>query len=203
MKNVFVMLLSLIFAQTIYAQEMERLTDDEVPFVYESRAKIPASDEKLAEYLSTEYRNARDEFTKQELMEKIKPILKSKLTEAKTNVEYYLRIGIELGQYNFSSKTFPSGFSSGTFIPFKNSYAVMFDNVKDIENIPVSLDAAKSLSGKLQKNRNITAVVYCRIIGTKEEKIQWQGDYKVLKTHITKVDFLSDDDALISTINTH
>jgi len=77
----------------------------------------------------------------------------------------------------------------------------MFDNVKDIENIPVSLDAAKSLSSKLQKNRNITAVVYCRIIGTQEQKLTWQ-DFKVLKTHVTKVDFLSDG-VLISTINTH
>jgi len=64
MKNIFVMLLSLICAQTTYAQETERLTDDEVPFVYESRAKIPTSDDKLAGFLSAEYRNARDEFTK-------------------------------------------------------------------------------------------------------------------------------------------
>lgn len=202
MRNIFVMLLSLICAQTTYAQETERLTDDEVPFVYESRAKIPTSDEKLAGYLSAEYRNARDEFTKNELLEKIRPVLKSKLAQAKTNSEYFLRVGAELGQYNFSSNTFPSGFSSSTFIPFKDSYAVVFDNVKDIENIPVSLESAKSLSGKLQKNRRIAAVVYCRIIGTQEKQLGWR-DSKVLKAHVTKVDFLSDNDELISTINTH
>lgn len=205
MKNVFAMLLSLFCAQTIYAkdsQNTERLTDETVPFVYESRAKLPASDETLAEFISVDYRNARDEFTKHELLEKIQPIIKSTLTEAKSKGEYFLRVGTKLGQYDFNKKQFPSGFSSSTFIPFENKYAVIFDNVKEIENIPLALDAAKSLSGKLQQSRAITAVVYCRIISTQEKQLNYSAAYKVINAHITKVDFSSDDDAPISTINT-
>jgi len=177
--------------------------------VYESRAKLPASDEKLAEFLSADYRNARDEFTKQELLEKIKPVIKSTLTEAKSKGEYFLRVGTKLGQYDFDKKQFPSGFSSSTFIPFEirfgmevSRYAVMFDNIKEVENIPLPLDAAKSLSGKLQQSRAITAVVYCRINGTQEKQMNYR-DFKVMMAHVTKVDFLTDDGALISTINTH
>lgn len=213
MKNVFAMLLSLFFVQTIYAQDAqntERLTDETVPFVYESRAKLPASDEKLAEFLSADYRNARVEFTKQELLEKIKPVIKSTLAEAKSKGEYILRVGTKLGQYDFNKKQFPSGFSSSTFIPFEirhdfgmalSRYAVIFDNIKDVENIPLPLDAAKSLSGKLQQSRAITAVVYCRIISTQEKQLNYSAAYKVINAHITKVDFSSDDDALISSIN--
>ena len=205
MKNVFAMLLSVFCMQTIYAQDTqnsERITDESVPFVYESRAKLPTSDEKLAEYLYPEYRNAPDEFTKQELFEKIKPVLKSNLTEAKAKDEYYLRVSTELGQYDFNNKTFPSGFSSSTYIPYPHGYGVMFDNLKDVISIPVPLDAAKSLSGKLQRSRVITAVVYCKVIRAEEEKMQYRDDVKAVKAHITKVDFSFSDGTLISTINT-
>jgi hypothetical protein len=204
MKKVFGMLFLLVSVHaSVQAQEVEVLTNDEVPFVYESRAKIPTSDERLALLVSSDYRNARDEFTRQELMEQIKPIIKLKLMEARANSEYLLRIGIELGQYNFTQKAFPSGFTPNTFIPFNADYGLIFNNTKDIESVPVPLEAAKALSSQLQNSRSVTAMVYCRIVNTQEKRIGWRGDTKVLIAHVTRVDFLSNDDSLIATINAH
>ena len=78
-------------------------------------------------------------------------------------------------------------------------YALLFDNVKEIEFIPIPLDVAKSLSVKLQRSRAVIAVVYCRITGTDIRRLQ-HDKTKVLRAHITKVDFLSDGDSLIATV---
>jgi hypothetical protein len=206
MKKILFVMLSFLSTQAVCAQETDRLTDDLVPFVYESRTAIPTSDEKLAGYLSDEYLRAPDEFTKHDMLEKIKPVIKSKLDEAKSKKEYFLRVGTTLGQYDFDKKQFPSGLSSSTFIPFDNysyvldgHYAVVFDNAKEIENIPLSLDAAKSLSGKLQQSRDITAVIYCRVLSAQEKKLNYRN-FKVINTHVTKVEFLAGDGELISTV---
>lgn len=198
MQKIFI-LLAVVLSSTAYAGEVEILSHDTVPFVYESRAKNPITNKMLADILVPEYHNARDEFSKHELFAKINPDVTSSLTEAKSKSDYYLRINVDLGQYDFDNQKFPSGFSSATFIPFKNNYALLFDNVKEIEYIPLALDAAKALSGKLQTSRTITAVVYCRITGVDIRELQYTKN-KVLLSHITKVDFLSDGDRLIATI---
>ena len=140
MKKILFVMLSFLSTQAVCAQETDRLTDDLVPFVYESRTAIPTSRRETCGYLSDEYLRAPDEFTKHDMLEKIKPVIKSKLEEAKNKKEYFLRVGAKLGQYDFDKKQFPSGVSSSTFIPFENypfvlegHYAVVFDNAKEIK----------------------------------------------------------------------
>ena len=202
MKKIF-FILAIALPSIACAEEIEILSNDTAPFVYESRAKSPISNEMLADILVPEYHNARDEFSKHALFAKIDPDVKNSMAEAKAKSDYYVRINIDLGQYDFDKKRFPSGFTSATYIPFSYNfdllYALVFDNVKEIEFIPLPLDAAKSLSGKLQISRTITAVVYCRIVDTDIRKLQYNKS-KVLLSHITKVDFLSDGDSLIATI---
>lgn len=202
MKKVF-FLLAIVLSSIAYAGEVEVLSKDTIPFVYESRVKNPISNEMIADILVPEYHNARDEFSKRELFAKIDPDVRNSMAEAKAKSDYIIRINTDLGQYDFDNKRFPSGFVSSTFIPFSYNfsmlYALLFDNVKEIEFIPLPLDAAKNLSGKLQRSRTITAVIYCRVTGTDIRKLQYEKS-KVLLTHITKVDFLSDGDSLIATV---
>jgi hypothetical protein len=202
MKKVF-FILSVVLSAIAHAEEVEVLSNDTVPFVYESRVKNPISNEMIADILVPEYHNARDEFSKRELFAKIDPDVKNSMAEAKAKSNYSVRVNVDLGQYDFDNKRFPSGFTSATFIPFSYNfsmlYALLFDNVKEIEFIPIPLDVAKTLSEKLQRSRTITAVVYCRITGTDIRKLQYEKS-KVLLSHITKVDFLSDGDSLIATV---
>ena len=46
-----------------------RIKDETIAFLYEARAEIWTPDHKLAEILSVDYRNARDEFTRHDLMQ--------------------------------------------------------------------------------------------------------------------------------------
>lgn len=187
----------LIWQPLTYALDTERLTDEVIPFAYESRAEIPASNKNLARLVSIEYRRANDEFTKHELMQKIKPILKTKLDAAKSSENYILRVGSKLGKYDFERNVFPSGFSESTFIPFKNGYAVTFENGKKLEFIPLAFDKAKELSSVLQRSRRITAVIYVTITGVKEEKLNWKHN-KALVTKINKVEYFTNKGKLIT-----
>lgn len=74
-------LITLSLLVSLNAQTAEKLTNENIAFIYESRTDLPTSDENLAKIVSIEYKNARDEFTQYELMQKIKPVLKTKLNE--------------------------------------------------------------------------------------------------------------------------
>lgn len=191
-------ILSLLLS--LNAQTAEKLTNENIAFIYESRADLPTSNESLAKIVSIEYKNARDEFTQYELMEKIKPVLKTKLSEAKANNSYFLNVGSKLGEYDFKNNTFPTGFSEGTYIPFENGYVLSFNNIKDIENIKIPFATAKGLSKKLQKSRKITAIIYVKPSKALEEKVNWNHS-KVLKADITSITVLADDGDEIISIN--
>lgn len=196
MKNLFLYFSLLFFAQQAFAEEQqkpEQLTDENVPFVYESRAKLPASDETLAEFLSEDYRRARDEFTKHALMEKIAPVIKSNLADAKTKNLYFMRIRTELGQYDFKNNSFPSGFTPNTVIPFNGGkYKLRFESTQNIENVSVPLEQAKGLAEKLQRSRDATAIVFCTITGIKTEQDVFKNDIKILEAKVISAKFTLD-----------
>ena len=71
-------------ANAAVAAEGTRITGTNIPFLYESRADVPAPDHRLAELISTEYREARDEFTRRDLFERTKPIVERGCRKAGT-----------------------------------------------------------------------------------------------------------------------
>ena len=197
MKHLGILLIAL-FSNIAHAFEVKQITDESVPFLYESRAQIPASIEKLASMVSAEYRNAQDEFSKLELLEKAKPVVNQKLKNAASTNNYMLRIGTNLGQYDFKNNFFPSGFSSSTFVPFDRGYGVTFVNAIKLERIPIPLEEAKKLSKQLQKSRHITAVIYITIQGAEEQKLTWRHQ-KALVTKIDKVEYITQNGHTIYT----
>jgi hypothetical protein len=184
--NKLVLSLSVLFSVCSYGESI-RIDDKNAPFFYESRAEIPAPNNKLAEYISTDYRQARDEFTKHDLFQKIKPVLTKRLTEAKQTSSVILKVGGSLGDYDFDQKSFSTGFSDSTFIPFDNGYAVSFTNGKDIEFLPVPMDSARSLSGHLRKSRKSSFDIYGEIVGAEEKKLRWNAN-KVIQVKITRIE---------------
>ncbi|WP_324171121.1 DUF4852 domain-containing protein [Sulfurimonas sp.] len=192
MKIVKIGLIILSLLLSLNAQTADRLTDENIAFIYESRADLPITNENLVKTLSQEYKNARDEFTQYELMKKIKPVFKKKLTDAKANNSYFVKVGSTLGKYDFKNNTFSTGFSKDTYIPFKNGYALSFNNVEDIANIKVAFVDAKRLSKKLQRNRKITAIIYIKTSKVQVKKVHWNHS-KVLNADITSITILTDD----------
>jgi len=164
-----------------------RISDENAPFFYEANAEIKIPDHKLAEYISSDYRNARDEFTRHDLFQQIKPIIDKRLSKAKKTKTVLLRIGGDLGDYSFDKKSFATGIGATTYIPFHNGYAVTFTNGEKIQFLPVPMNSARSLSGELRKNRSATFVVYGLVVGTKEEELGW-GTKKAIKVKVTKIE---------------
>lgn len=190
MKNLHVKLLFCFFLIGISTNafaEATKISDENIPFLYESRAEIMAPKQTLAEFLSSDYRNAKDEFTRHDLYKQVGPVLEKRLVDAKTVKEVVLHVGAKLGEYDFEQKTFPTGFGTTTFIPFSNKYAVTFSNSSDLQFIPVPFESAKSLSHELGQSRRAVFSIYGEIIGTKEEDLNYSHK-KVLQVKVTKIE---------------
>jgi len=167
--------------------ESTRISDENAPFFYEANAEIKIPDHKLAQYISSDYRNARDEFTRHDLFQQIKPVIDKRLSKAKKTKAVLLRIGTDLGDYNFDKKSFSTGIGATTYIPFDNGYAVTFTNGEKIQFLPVPMDLARTLSGELRRDRSATFTIYGQVVGTKEEELGWKTK-KAIKIKITKIE---------------
>ncbi len=186
-RDIFISLcvLFLVGGPSVGIAEEVTLADDNIPYLYESRSKIPAPDSKLAEIISVEYREARDEFTKRDLMKKIKHVLEEKFAQARATAEVVVRVNTNIGEYDFDKQAFPTGFTETTYIPFNNRYTAVFVNSEDLEFMPVPEEKARTWASVLGTNRQVTMVVKAKIVGTKEKQLDVFHD-KVLTLQVTE-----------------
>lgn len=173
---------ALVFCGFCYAGEV-RLSNDNIPYMYESRAAIAAPDHKMAELISVEYRRAKDEFTRHDLFKQIKPVLEDKLREGKNTKTVTLRIGTEIGEYDFEKTSFPTGLTETTFVPFSNGYAATFINGNKFANMFVPVDRARGFAPLLRKSRQGVMVIVADVVGTEEINLDWRHK-KALKLRI-------------------
>lgn len=168
-------------------RNVERVTDNNVMFIYESKADIPTPKMKIAKQISIDYRNAPDEFTAHELFQEIEPLIERKIAEAKKLDEIFVVIGDNLGEYDFNRKGFPTGLESGTFIPYDNGYALQFANIDKLSFVEIPLEKAKVLSASLQKSRKCSITIYGVPVDSKEEELsEYSFSSEVRKVIIMK-----------------
>lgn len=176
-----------------------RVTDVNIPFFYESRAEIPTTEHNLAELLSVDYRKAKDEFTRMELFQKIKPVIDKKLEEFGATEAIIVLVGSRLKEYDFEKGAFPTDFSSNTYIPFDNGYAVNFNNARVLEYLEIPLNEAKKLATMLQKTRKVTFEITTIIESASEQRVDYRTN-KLLTTRISAVDVKAKDGSVIHRI---
>jgi len=173
-------------AATAISAESVRITEENIPFVYELKAEIPTSREILAGILSEDYRKAEDEFTAREMFQKIEPVIVKRLATAKETKLWRVEITGVLAPYDFNSKSFPSQLTAKSFVQFssgRQNYAVQFSNTEAFRDIPVEMDAAKNLSAKLRKSR----VSILHVEGTIKESLEKTINYNRLKVLIFEI----------------
>ena len=185
-ENIRIPCFLLLLSTSAFAEHI-RVVEENVAFLYEARAELPVPDEELARRVSIDYANARDEFSRHDIFQRVKPIIAKRLAEARNTKLVYLAVSTNLGDYDFERKSFPTGFSEATYIPFRNRYTVTFVNGVDIEYMPVAMESARSLAGKLQKTRRATAKIYGEIQGVSERKLNYLVT-KALSVRITKIE---------------
>ena len=172
MKGIHVLCALLLFAGYALAEDL-RVSDQNIVFLYESRAEIQAPDHHIAGVMSADYRRAQDEFTRYELMEKIKPVIDKRLAEAGKTTGVYLIVGSNLGEYDFERKGFPTGMGEGVFVNFDNNYTVTFANGEVLGFLPVPMESARALAGQLRRSRRAAISIYGDIVSAKEQELNY------------------------------
>ena len=136
------------------------LSGGNVPWMYEARANVRAPDETLAGMVSAEYREAKDEFTRHELLQRIKPVIALLIEDARATSRVHIDFRGNLGEYDFEAEGFPTTLDEGTFEWFgvadaDRFYQVVFENVGDMAVLDVPLASARRLARQLQGNRAV------------------------------------------------
>ena len=162
------------------------VNDDNVMYFYETKAEIPTRREDLAKIISRDYRTAPDEFTGQELFQKVAPVIAKRIESARSTREVSVRIGGELPAYDFQRKGFSTGISNTTFIPFKNGYAIQYTQGSTLDLVEVPLEQAKTLSKSLGRTRRSYLTVFGTIEQAREQTLNFE-QYKVIFLKPTRV----------------
>ncbi len=184
-KAIFTLMFVISFGAV--AGDEPQITDENAPFLYESRAAVKAPEHKIASLISTDYRNAKDEFTRHDLMKQLRPVITERLAEAKKTKDVLMRVGTKLGDYDFNKRVFPTGIDGDTFLTFENGYAVKFTNADAVSLLPVDTETARSLAGHLRDTRRAGLTIHGVIVGAKEEQLNYSLR-KVLKVKIIRME---------------
>ena len=153
-------------------------TDDNIPFIYESRAEVPAPAELLFPLISQDYRRLRsdgDEFALRDLADRLQPTLERRLLNARDISRVTVKFGSgALGEYDFERSGFPTSFSESSYIPFDTRvgrYAIRFSNAANLSFVPVAESVARGLSSSMRRGRDISITVTGSILSAEETSV--------------------------------
>lgn len=169
------------------------IDDESVVFLYESRASEKASDDVFAYAMSEEFRQAREEFTRYDILQDLRPRIKEKLNEANEAQTVSLTIsGGQLAEYDFEKQAFPLTVGDLPRIAFKEGYDVRITNADELSLLPVPLQTARELAADLQESRQIEYVVIGDIGDVKREGLT-SSARKIVEIEATRLEvkFLS------------
>ena len=184
--------LSLVFAfagtgsAQVVRDEAFLIDESRAPFVYEAKAEAPSAPEELAGFVSSDYRNATDEFQQRALFAKFKPVIDRRISEAKSAKLFVVKFGYPLPKYDFDKQGFSTQVGESFFVYFNRSgYVVRFTNWDQLDFIPIEESRAKSLQPMLRSNRQATLRVYGTLKECREEPVNG-SDKKIIYLQATK-----------------
>ena len=184
MRCCLLVFLSYMQFQTLKAAT--EITDQSAPIVYEVKADIPTPIERIAEVVSSDYQALRDEFSKHEFLQTLKPSIERRIKQASEENSFYVQVSESLPEYDFNRKGFPTGIDASSFIPLKGRYAVRFSNIDQAGLIPVPLEDAKRAANALKSSRKAVITYTGTLDRTSEETMNYQP-FKVIYLKINKI----------------
>ena len=129
----------------LYSDGIRILTPEEVMYAYEARVDKPMAYTNFAYYLSKEYRRSRSEFRRHDILGQIIPVVDARLDEAAGRKEYVLRFERDIGQYNFRTRTFHTGFAQVGYLHYTANYGIYFVNGNDWDLFAMPEDRAREI----------------------------------------------------------
>lgn len=179
--------------------ELLQITDNNILFVYEAHADIPSPREDLISFLSSEFRSAKDEFSRKGAYDRAVPILERRLKEASEAETVTFTIGVDIPVYDFNRGGFVLNVNSDTFYPFNvegRNYAIILKPSSKFSFVPVSKERAQQLAKKLGASRR----GYYEVYGTVRKAEELRLNHSITKTVVIRPQILklyTDDKTLI------
>lgn len=153
-------------------EEIPRISDTNIPYIYESRTELPSPIEALGNIYSAAYRDSRDEFTKQAMLDKIRPMIRRKIEDMKEVKQVIVRLVWSLPEYDFAKQGFATGLSSSQYVTWEVHgfrYTVAFRNMKSFMFLSLAQDEAGRLGRLLSQSRAGAVEMVCALMGAEEE----------------------------------
>lgn len=145
------------------------LTPEELMYAYESRVENPIAYKAFAYYLSTEYRRTHNEFRKHDILREIKPTVDARLDEAFDRKDYVLRFERNIGEYDFGSGAFHTGFAKFGYLHYTGNYGISFTNGLEWELFSMPKDLARD------------------VINRGKRKVRWEARVRVQSVERRKI----------------
>jgi hypothetical protein len=139
-------------------------------FAFLAVDSMPLNYEKVAGFLSQDYRSQADEFKKRDILSALKPVIDAEVAKAKKGGYFYMTINDSLESYNFEAKSFAhTGFDDGSFRYFFDlgQYKLKFSNSDKYRSIKVVDEVlAREIESLRSKGANLETAVYFYINST-------------------------------------
>lgn len=179
------------FTKAISSEGPVELSDLEVGFLYYKVSKLPIPWDHFANHYA-EYRSARDEFQRIDVMEQIKPILQNMQMKVNNNNSFVIKSKSTLGEYDFKNNGFPAGLSDTTFIPISTSrvnmkgpdFGVRFINGHDFSFLKLTPQEAREKVILLRDSRDVIIEVEYEPQSATEETAGFFATYRMIKGKI-------------------
>jgi hypothetical protein len=162
------------------------ITEQSAAIVYEAKADIPTPIERIAEVISEDYRALRDEFSKHEFLQTLKPSIERRIKQASEEEAFFVQVGVNLPEYDFNRSGFPTGSDAKSFIPYNGRYAVRFSNPDQAGLVAVPLEDAKRAANALKSSRRAVITYTGSLDKTAEETLNYQT-FKVIYLKIDRI----------------
>lgn len=182
-----------VYPAPAFGEIAEELDVLEVGFLYYKISHLPIPWDHFANHFA-EYRDAKDEFQRLDVLEKIKPVLEKKRNKVNSSNSFIVKFKSRLGDYNFQNNGFPTSISIGTFIPMMNyrsnvkgpDFAIRFVNGQEFSYLKLDPQEARKKVIALRDSREVIIEIEYEPHGAGEDLIDFR-EYRVIDVKIKKL----------------
>lgn len=185
-----------MLAGAAWAQQTRAARGLDPAFVYYELAGLPVPWTDLARHYN-EYRNARDEFERNERFAALRPAMERERTEALRHKVFALPTGTTVGEYDFTRETFPIGFSASMFFTFDidapgSRFALTFVNGDRLTDWKLPKDKAREVAALLRNDRRIPVEITYMPVSAREDNLNYSR-HRIIEACVTSLRFLRPD----------
>jgi len=158
--------------------------------IYYQRSGLPIPWHDLAQHFD-DYRRARNEFDRQEMLSKIKPIIEREMQLVADRDLLLFPTSVNIGEYEFGSGAFPLSITPLMYSEFSTRIpgpppAILFLNADKFTTWALPRDEARQLLATLRGARTLAADIEYRPVRAREGSLNWKT-YRIIDVEIVKI----------------